>query len=49
MGSILFNTNTINSFKNKFDSFIINQDMVYDWKADYDGTTGAAAEHKKVS
>jgi hypothetical protein len=29
---------TINSFKNKLDYFMFNQDMLYDWKADYDGT-----------
>ena len=40
--------NTINSFKNKLDSFMINQDMVYDWKADYDRTGNRSRTQESV-
>ena len=39
---------TINSFKNKLDSFMFNQDMLYDWKADYDGTRRCSRTQESV-
>jgi len=31
-------SDSLNMFKNRFDRFMRNQDIIYDWEAEYDGT-----------